>query len=104
MGLLHSSSVQEPVSPNNHIVRQKMLICFSAKRQLRMKLVSDEGGSVILLLYPRLMLVAVTDVFHTVAKASSVSFNVCRQVFATAKIFELERLMMEKRYHLFHLF
>lgn len=69
-----------------------------------MKLVSDEGGSVILLLYPRLMLVAVTDVFHTVAKASSVSFNVCRQVFATAKIFELERLMMEKRYHLFHLF
>ena len=34
----------------------------------------------------------IADVFHTTAKASSIIFDLRRQFFADAKIFELEKL------------
>ena len=42
----------------------------------------------------------IDDVFHTVAKASSVVFDLRRQFFADAKIFELGRLYFESRLNL----
>ena len=47
----------------------------------------------ILLSYLRLMLgIFIANVFHTIAKTSSIIFYLCQQFFAATKIFELERL------------
>ena len=41
--------------------------------------------------YPRLTLeIFIADVFHTIAKASSIIFDLRRQFFAEVKIFELD--------------
>ena len=37
----------------------------------------------------------IADVFHTIAEASSIIFDLRRQFFADAKIFELERLPLD---------
>ena len=37
----------------------------------------------------------IADVFHTIAEASSIIFDLRRQFFADAKMFELERLKSE---------
>ena len=47
----------------------------------------------ILLLYPRLTSgIFIANVFHAIAAASSIIFNLCWQFFADAKNRELERL------------
>ena len=37
-------------------------------------------------------IIFIADVFHTIAEASSIIFDLRRQFFADAKIFKLERL------------
>ena len=47
----------------------------------------------ILLLYPRLTLrIFIANMFHTIAEAGLVIFDLCWQFFGEANIFELERL------------
>ena len=52
--------------------------------------------------YPRLMLgIFITNIFHTIAEVTSIIFDLCRQFFADAKIFELERLLFHNLFLLF---
>ena len=45
------------------------------------------------------MLIFIADVFHTVAKASSIIFNLHWQFFVEEKIFELERLHVQLNFY-----
>ena len=45
------------------------------------------------------MLIFIADVFHTVAKASSIIFNLRWQFFVEEKIFELERLHVQLNFY-----
>ena len=57
--------------------------------------------STILPSYPRLTsAIFITKVFYTIAKASSIIFDLHLQIFAEAKIFELERLFFFLYYFL----
>ena len=109
MGLLCSSFVLEPISHGNHIIRKKAELLFSKLHFWIRKLpltnfrtkVELPIWSAILPSYPRLRsTIFIADVFHTIADTTSIIFDLCRQFFADAKIFELERLsiLIETKY------
>ena len=102
MGLLCSSLVLEPISHGNHITRKKAKLLFSKLHFWIRKLpltnfrtkVELPTWSAILPSYPRLRpTIFIADVFHTIADASSIIFDLCR-------IVELERLsiLIETKY------
>ena len=113
MELLCSSFALEQISHSSHITRKKAYLLLSnlkqtTRNEVRLRLhfwipkivptnfktkVELPRWSTILPSYPRLTsAIFITKVFYTIAKASSIIFDLHLQIFAEAKIFELERL------------
>ena len=113
MGLLCSLYALEPISYSNLILGKRLTFLKVQNRQLGTRLVSgyifEYGNSFTSLktyvelppnlqLYPRLTLgIFIADLFHTIAKASSIIISLHGQFFANTKSFELGRLS----YHIY---